>query len=127
MFRLLSVCVLLLTTSPAFAEDVAKPVPLTAKEIAEGYILLFDGESTFGWKIDGAARIEDGMLILGKGGKKTIAYPTTQFDPPAALSFEITGDAQVATSHAIFRTPANSNKWASYQITYDGKERQIKG
>ena len=34
---------------PAAAQDKAKPNTLTPKEIADGWILLFDGETTYGW------------------------------------------------------------------------------
>jgi hypothetical protein len=48
---------------------------LTPKEIADGWILLFDGETTFGWEVDGEAKIKDGVLALG-GDKATIAQTT---------------------------------------------------
>ena len=78
MVRVLATLALLMLASPTFAADKPKPNTLTPKEIADGWVLLFDGETTFGWKIDGAAEVKDGVLILGKG-KKTTAYPTTNF------------------------------------------------
>jgi hypothetical protein len=57
-------------------KDQPKPNTLTPKEIADGWILLFDGETTFGWKIDGEAKVEDGVLVLG-GKKATRAETTT--------------------------------------------------
>ncbi len=80
MFRLLAVCTALAVAPPAFAEDKDKPKPnpLTAKEIADGWVLLFDGETTFGWKIDGTAEVKDGVLVLG-GAKPTTAVSTTTF------------------------------------------------
>ncbi len=53
-----------------------KPNTLTSQEIADGWILLFDGESTFGWQIEGNAKVENGELILG-GAKPTTATSTT--------------------------------------------------
>src|SRR6476659_8337692 len=47
MSRMLATCVVLAFALPAFAED--KPNSLTPREIADGWMLLFDGESTFGW------------------------------------------------------------------------------
>jgi hypothetical protein len=69
MFLLHAACVALAVTSPVFAQEKDKPKPntLTPKEIADGWVLLFDGETTFGWKIDGAAEVKDGVLILGQG------------------------------------------------------------
>ncbi len=49
MRRISLTLLLLLSTSALRAQD-AKPNTLTPKEIADGWILLFDGETTFGWK-----------------------------------------------------------------------------
>ncbi len=84
MSRLFAACFLLVIASPAFADDKPKPKEkqkahaLTAKEIAEGRLMLFDGETTFGWKIEGEAAVKDGQLILG-GTKATTATCTTAF------------------------------------------------
>jgi hypothetical protein len=69
-------------TLAAFAADAAKPKPntLTPKEIADGWILLFDGESTFGWKSvdDSEWTIADGMLAP-QGDKAAALLSTTAF------------------------------------------------
>jgi hypothetical protein len=62
----------------ARGDGKAKPNSLTPKEVSEGWILLFDGESTFGWEIDGDAKVENGELVLG-GTKATTARPTSKF------------------------------------------------
>jgi hypothetical protein len=42
-----------------------KPNTLTPKEIADGWLLLFDGESTFGWDVvDGAVKALGGKLEI---------------------------------------------------------------
>jgi hypothetical protein len=51
---------------------------LSPQELAEGIILLFDGETTFGWQIEGEATVENGILKLG-GTKPTKARPTMRF------------------------------------------------
>jgi hypothetical protein len=56
----------------------AKPNTLTPQEVADGWLLLFDGETTFGWKIDGTAKVKDGFLVLGEG-QQTLAETTTGF------------------------------------------------
>ena len=64
--------------SPARADEQAKPNTLTPKEIEKGWLLLFDGETTFGWKVDGDAKVEKGVLILG-GAKQTTITTMTPF------------------------------------------------
>ncbi|MDY3558050.1 DUF1080 domain-containing protein [Gemmata sp. JC673] len=80
MYRLLAALALAVSAAPAFAADADPPKPntLTAKEIADGWVLLFDGETTFGWKIDGPAEVKNGALVLG-GDKTTTATLTSTF------------------------------------------------
>lgn len=61
--------VFLAFTVPAFADEKAKPTPLTPTEVADGWLLLFDGESTFGWQVEGDAKVEGGTLQLNGGAK----------------------------------------------------------
>jgi hypothetical protein len=71
--------------SPVTAQE-AKPNTLTPKEIADGWILLFDGETTFGWKIvDGQPKVVNDALVLG--GEKNAVDLTSRF-PHSELSFE---------------------------------------
>lgn len=63
---------LILGSSAALSADQAK---LTPQDIAEGWILLFDGLSTFGWKTTGDVRVENGVIILG--GKQASSIETT--------------------------------------------------
>jgi hypothetical protein len=76
MRSLLCVLAVLLAAGSAAAQPPAKPNTLTPQEIAEGWVLLFDGETTFGWKIDGEAKVENGVLTLG-GTKATKAETTS--------------------------------------------------
>jgi hypothetical protein len=88
------------------AEETPKKSLLTAKEIAEGWLLLFDGETTFGWKIDGDARVEKGALILGPK-RATTALVTTafnEFDLKAELSGQ--GTFSLRTQGAATRSSA---------------------
>jgi hypothetical protein len=68
----------LFLTLPLRAAGEPKANTLTPQEIADGWLLLFDGETTFGWHIDGEAKVENGTLILG-GSKATRAATTTAF------------------------------------------------
>jgi hypothetical protein len=58
--------------------DEPKANSLTPQEVADGWLLLFDGETTFGWHIDGEARVENGTLVLG-GTRATRVETTTAF------------------------------------------------
>jgi hypothetical protein len=64
---------------------------LTPKEIADGWIMLFDGETTFGWKIEGDAKVEKGVLIVG-GTKDTTITTTSRFGF-ANLMFDANNEA----------------------------------
>src|SRR5262245_37459496 len=79
-FILIALCFLLALTMPCHAQgDKAKPNTLTPKEIADGWILLFDGETTFGWNVLGDAEVKEGVLKVG-GAKPAQVATTTQFD-----------------------------------------------
>lgn len=55
-----------LSSRPVAAADVNT---LTADEIADGWILLFDGESLYGWQPATKAdwRVADGTIAVGSG------------------------------------------------------------
>ena len=74
----LAVLFALLVTTPALADDKPKPNALTPKEIADGWIMLFDGETTFGWEKEGGASVNQGRLLVG-GDKGGTATTTTRF------------------------------------------------
>ena len=78
MCRVLLAFVLIMVARPALAQDKAKANALKSKEIAEGWVLLFDGETTFGWKIEGEVAVKDGWMVLG-GTKPTTATCTSTF------------------------------------------------
>src|SRR5262249_40856645 len=77
---LLSVALLVSAALPARAADEAKPNTLTPKEVADGWLLLFDGETTFGWDVRGPARAEGGALVLGGGQAATVTLPLGYFE-----------------------------------------------
>lgn len=83
----------LLVLAAAATADDAKPPALAARDVADGWLMLFDGETTFGWKIDGDAAVKDGVLVLG-GQKKTVASPATGF-AAYEVTFETEGHGRV--------------------------------
>jgi hypothetical protein len=87
--------ILLLGGLLAQAADKSQPKSntLSPQEIAKGWILLFDGETNFGWKIDGETRVADGVWTLG-GTKATKADLTSEFGN-WELSLEYTGSGQM--------------------------------
>ena len=79
--RHLIVLTLVLLTGPlavADEKEATKANRLTTKKVADGWILLFDGEAKIGWRIDGEAKVQDGQLVLGGGAKSTKATLTTR-------------------------------------------------
>jgi len=96
---------LLLTgsTHAAARQETPKPNTLTSKEIAEGWILLFDGTTNFGWKIEGDAKIEDGVFILGGSDQETVAAPTSVFneDVEIRLHFETKNTATTLPAFVV--------------------------
>jgi hypothetical protein len=52
-------------TDPAAAPELSLPPPLLTAEQLGGRQLLFDGETTKGWKIEGPHQIKDATLELG--------------------------------------------------------------
>lgn len=69
---------LLVVTSSSGSAEPPKPNTLTPKEIADGWLLLFDGETTFGWNIDGEAKVKDGLLTVG-GTKEATIFTSSEF------------------------------------------------
>lgn len=92
--RRLAVFLLLLPLPLLRADDrpAAMANHLTTTEIQQGWILLFDGKTTFGWKVDGEATVTDGWLVLG-GKRETVAETTTAL-PAGELRAEIAATPQ---------------------------------
>jgi hypothetical protein len=127
MYRYLAAIALLAIASPAFADDKDKPKPntLTPKEIADGWIRLFDGETTFGWKIDGDAEVKDGVLILGKG-KKTTATLTTTMSSVDRIEFRMEWQGKGAVTAGLFAASFDleidpKQNWGGFTAHRDGK------
>jgi hypothetical protein len=77
IYRRTALMVLFLANS-CWANGDTKPNTLTPKEIAEGWILLFDGETTFGWDAAGKPTVREGTLTYG-GDQDVRASTTTAF------------------------------------------------
>jgi hypothetical protein len=123
MRNALSTLVLLSLAGPAAAQP--KAASLSTQEVADGWLMLFDGESTFGWKVDGAAEVKDGTLILGKG-KKTVAYPTSRFGTAFEYTIEAAGAGKVISpnGHSTFNSPPEG-AWATVRYSQDGNSASL--
>jgi hypothetical protein len=71
---------LALAGATTLAADAPKPNALTPKEIADGWIMLFDGETPFGWKAEGDVTVSNGTIAVG-GAKDGTLTSTTSFGP----------------------------------------------
>ena len=70
MNRLLALLSLALSATPSPAAD---PAPLTPQQLADGWVKLFDGESTFGWPK--GATVEDGKLVFVAPADRPLLVP----------------------------------------------------
>ncbi|MEO2089532.1 MAG: family 16 glycoside hydrolase, partial [Gemmataceae bacterium] len=64
----------------AVADDKSKPA-FTEKDLADGWVTLFDCETTYGWTVKGDAKVEDRTLILKEKASFTYSLPL----PPGEL------------------------------------------
>lgn len=78
--------------SPQRATAEQPPNTLTEQELREGWILLFDGETMFGWRDAGNAnwRVEDGSLAVSEG-ELGLLRTTSQFS-----NYELRADFRCA-------------------------------
>jgi len=89
----------------------SKPNTLTPKEVGEGWILLWDGESTFGWEPFGKAewKIADGVLSASSGDSGWLSSNTPFAD------FVLKAD---------FRTGADGNSGIFLRSSKEGQPHQ---
>jgi hypothetical protein len=98
--------VLVLLAGTAFAAETApKHNTLSPEELAEGWILLFDGETLFGWEAANKANwhVVDGAISVSEGDQGLL-HTTTEFaDYQLKLEFRA---AKTTNSGVFLRTPA---------------------
>jgi len=98
MRRFATLLALCLAPTPA-AADEPKPNTLTPAEIADGWLLLFDGGTSFGWKLQGDAKVAHEALALG-GLQASVALFTGLFH-----EFELTFEYRSAKGFTIEARP----------------------
>jgi hypothetical protein len=133
--RRVSLVVLLATALTAFADDkkAALPSGLSAEEVSDGWISLFDGETLFGWKTEGSATVADGALVL-TDAKEATAMPTTDFgDFDLAFQYRYEGKGTPKFvyrrggggigNNMVTRNPAGT--WVDAAIRREGNKVQM--
>jgi hypothetical protein len=111
----------LFVLSPLTLVDWDEPNTLTKREIQEGWILLFDGKTTYGWKVDGDAKVENGSLLVGGHNASTIES-TSQFGA-YELRFDFRSENAIDLKHSALRTilprPNDAFGWVKSKIRVD--------
>ncbi len=107
---------------------LAAEPPLTPEEIADGWLLLCDGESTFGWTVvRGAAKAERGELRVGGDTEAKLEFNATLPPGKLSLSFTVGGDdfgavlingEKVGTAEASHR-----DGWHPFETEIPGRVR----
>jgi hypothetical protein len=110
MRQTLALACLALLTALLPADEKPAINTLTEKDSQQGWLLLFDGETTFGWKIDGQAKVEKGQLILG-GEKETTAESTTHLNK-VELKFHAHYQGKQAPSYVMHPADKQSRPFA---------------
>jgi hypothetical protein len=104
---------LMLPISAIAAEPAFKPT--------DGWVQLFDGNSTFGWLVDGDVRIQDGFLVIGQE-KPGSAYPTAWFGLKTECILEFQGG--VIRTDVAATTVKDTGKTCRFTRKINGKSKQ---
>ena len=101
---------------------------ITPQEIAEGWISLFDGETTFGWTAPNGSKwtIVDGMLAPQIGKHGLLATTTAFADYDLSIQYRVRRDSKAAVF--VFcdrdaRGAENIQSGRPKSVTKDGKEQ----
>jgi hypothetical protein len=78
MRPIVAAVVALTLTATARAADPPPASGLSPEEAAEGWVMLYDGQTTYGWKTEGDVAVKDGALTLG-GERAGTATTTSGF------------------------------------------------
>ncbi|MBN2291726.1 MAG: DUF1080 domain-containing protein [Pirellulales bacterium] len=101
ILSLLTVILILSVALPCFAGG---PNTLTADELADGWIMLFDGETLFGWQPTSKAdwKVSDGAISVGKGDPGLLHTTSQWGNFVLKVDFKAAGDTN---SGVFLRTP----------------------
>lgn len=118
--------VALVATCLLAADDKPKHNTLTDKEKADGWILLFDGNGTKGWKVEGQAKVVDGVLVVGGDKPATIKTVDTFGDRELRFEYRTEGkknDIFVTKLRVPLLGSLEDKKevWNEFTLTAEGK------
>ena len=138
MRRAVALAALVCLSAQAWGQ-APKPNTLSPRQIAEGWILLFDGETRFGWQGSEGAdwRVEDGALVPGVGGASALVT-TTEFGDcqiSADVWSDRVGAAKIGTcAHAgpatardvrVFGKASRPGVWQTFTATVRGTRSAV--
>jgi hypothetical protein len=122
--------------APLWAADPDNSNTLTPKEIADGWILLFDGESTFGWNNGAKWTIARGMIAPQAENKLPLVTTTAFGDFELKAQYLMKSDSKPQIllgcgpdgstsdkSHTINLTSYRSESW--FEITVSVTDKGI--
>lgn len=127
--RFIAAGALLAAAGAASAQE--KPNTLTPEEVAQGWILLFDGNTSFGWmpRTDAKWEVKDGTLAAVPGSGKGVITTTTVF-PNFRLKAEVWVDGKansgifLRAAEAVDGTPAEVSPANGYEVNvYDAHDK----
>ncbi len=84
-----------------------RPNALTPQEVRDGWMLLFDGETTFGWMAEGEVAVNNGALVVG-GSKESKAVLTTAVPSDFDLRFEMLPEGKERLGVTLYVEGANT-------------------
>lgn len=93
-----------------------------AVDVAAGWLRLFDGETAFGWSIDGEARVVGGVLVLG-GTRTTTAVSPSLGGGEVQLRYRIEGkEAPMMSLGAGAARPADDARGQRQRFRLDNRK-----
>jgi len=131
MCRLFAVASILTAFLVSHAVEDPKFNALTSQEVSDGWLLLFDGETLFGWETKGDAKVKNGILVIGGNDPATL-QTTTHFGA-CELSFECLLEGKASETKIVmsgvnaFLNQPTTDKWCRYRLKIVGDLREVHG
>jgi hypothetical protein len=117
---------LMLWSTLATTGLAAAPNTLTPEELAEGWLLLFDGETLFGWTAANKAdwKVVDGEIVATEGEQGLLRTTAQWGDYVLKLDYRIAAGGNGGNSGVFLRTTpiANDMKRDAYEVNIASAE-----